>query len=469
MLRIGRTERPLAGATAALGVILAACAVVRAHGWTYGADTGTFVQIVLDVPHGMHDALEAGSHFRYHDSPTLALLWPLMALFPHALTLQLVQVVSTIATAPLLTLLARPYVGPTAAVRIGILALVYPPLVALGFNEFHELGLLSPLVVGMVLAADRRAWIAFGICIVLLAGIREDVCLEVAIAGITFALAGTPAGRSRALTVAGLAAAALAIAVDAAYYGLVVPRLGGWVPAHFYTYPFADGPLALLRAPFTHPLAFIAAIATLGRLTYLIEAFAPLAFLPLRSRWSWLALPGFAIVVLANTGLVWRMGMHYSALWIPWLLIGTAFGVRTIRDRAGERIALRWLTAAIALSAIVLVAFNPAHPAHYLKPNYHDLGAASAAIACVPKDAPFATHDEWYSAVAAQRPRATVALTGGIAYLVYADDFDNAGFRANVVPLLHASVAAGRYRVVCTFGDVHTYAATAPGYFSERK
>jgi uncharacterized membrane protein len=442
--------------TGALFVLLAACAVVRAAGWTYGADTGTFVQLILDVPHGMHDALEAGSHFRYHDSPTLVLLWPLLALIPHALTLQLVQIVATLATAPLLAALVRPYAGAAVATRVQVLALLYPPLLALGFNEFHEVGLLSPLVVGMVLALDRRAWWAFAICTALVLGIREDVCLIVAIAGVTLACAGTPAGRSRGVTIAGCATALVALGVDAVYYGLVVPRLGGWVPAHFYVYGFADGPVALLAAPFTHPLHFFTAILTLGRLTYLLEALVPLAFLPLRSRWSWLAIPGFAVVLLANTGLVWRMGMHYSALWIPWLLIGAAFGARTIA-RGSERAALRWLTAAIAISVIVLIAFDPMHPAHYLKPNYHALGDARAALACVPPDAPFATHDEWYSAVAAQRPLATVAKIDGIAYLVYADDFDNAGFRADVVPQLHANVAQGRYRVACTFGNVHAY------------
>ena len=461
MQRIARTERPLIVLGCALFVILAACAVVRERGWTYGADTGTFVQLILDAPRGMRDALEGGSHFRYHDSPSLALLWPLLALAPRPLTLQLVQIVATLATAPLLVALVRPYAGPRLATRLGMLALLYPPLLALGFNEFHEVGLLAPLAVGMVLAADRRAWIAFALCTAVLVGLREDVCLEVAVVGITFALVGTPAGRTRALAIAGLTAAVVALAVDAVYYVAIVPPLGGWAPAHFYAYPFAAGPVALLAAPFTHPLALTTALGTVGRATYLLEAFVPLAFLPLRSRWTWLALPGFAIVLLANTGLVWRMGMHYSALWIPWLLIGAAFGVRTVARRAGERIASRWVTAAIVLSVVGLIGFNPAHPAHYLKPNYHDLAAARAAIACVPANAPFATHDEWYSAVAAQRPSATVGKTDGIAYLVYADDFDNAGFRANVVPVLHGNVVRGRYRATCTFGAVHTYERTA--------
>ncbi|MBV9027647.1 MAG: hypothetical protein JO311_03450, partial [Candidatus Eremiobacteraeota bacterium] len=61
-------------------VVLAILAVVRARLWTYGSDTGTFAQIVADGWHGMRNGVEAGSHFRYHWSPALALLWPLVGI-----------------------------------------------------------------------------------------------------------------------------------------------------------------------------------------------------------------------------------------------------------------------------------------------------------------------------------------------------------------------------------------------------
>ena len=57
---------------------------------------------------------------------------------------------------PLVASLARPYAGKRLADALGLLTLIYPPLLALGFDEFHELGLLTPLVLVLVLAADRR-------------------------------------------------------------------------------------------------------------------------------------------------------------------------------------------------------------------------------------------------------------------------------------------------------------------------
>ena len=449
--------------------MLAALAVVRTKLWTYGSDTGTFAQIVADAFGGMRNGVEAGSHFRYHWSPSLALLWPLVAVTRSALGLQLAQAGATVACAPLLAAIARPYAGERLANRLGFLTLLYPPLLALGFDEFHELGLFTPLVLALFLAADRGKWMWFAACAIVAIGLREDAALTLVIFGIALwaiALRPRAAGRGlldgfvrapRALAVAGASLAIGAAAVLAGYYGLVTPRFGGWVPSHFYVYAFADGPLALVVAPFTHPLPFARAIFTFGRLTYVLEALIPLALLPLRSRWSLLALPGAAIVLLANSGYVWRMGDHYAALWIPWLLVGTVAAVASVERRAGERSARSWTAAASALCAVFLIAFDPLHPLHYLHPYYHDLADAGRAIGCVPKDASMSTYDEWFSAVAAQRPRATIDRANGVEYMVYADDFPGASYRSTLRPAIAAEVARGEYRAVCRFGDVVAY------------
>jgi hypothetical protein len=168
-----------------------------------------------------------------------------------------------------------------------------------------------------------------------------------------------------------------------------------------------------------------------------------------------LSAPGFAIVLLANSGLVWRMGMHYAALWIPWLLIGFAAGIGSLTHPR------RWTTVAFILSSIVLVAFSPLHPLHYLQPSYHALGDARAALAAVPTGATLSTHDEWYSAVSAQRPQAEVLggpiPGGGAEYVVYATDFPNEAFQRTLLPRLRAALACGDYRLVAQRGAVVTF------------
>jgi uncharacterized membrane protein len=452
-------------------VVLVALACVRWKAWTYGSDTGTFAQVVADAFHGMRNGVEAGSHFRYHWSPSLCVLWPLVAWTHSALPLQIVQALATAACAPLIALLVRPYAGEPLAERLALLTLLYPPLLALGFDEFHELGLFTALVLGMFVAADRARWQWFAICGLLAIGLREDADVTLIAFGavlLTVALRppsrglGLLDGRPRQRAALALAGAALTVGSAGAllfYYGIVVPQFGGWKPSHFYVYPFAAGPLALAIAPFTHPAAFARSIFTFGRLTYVLEALVPLLFLPLRSRWALLALPGASIVLLANSGYVWRMGDHYAALWIPWLLVASAMSVVAIARKSDERIAKNVTAGAAVVCAIFLVAFDPMHPLHYLHSYYHDRDDAARALACVPKEASMATYDEWFSAVAAQRPKATIDRIDGVDYLVYADDFPTETYQQHIRPAIESEVAKGEYRVVCRFGPVAAYEA----------
>ncbi len=435
-------------------VVLAALAAVRVADWSYGADTGTFVQVVLDALGPMYDGVERSTHYRFHWSPTLIVLWPFLALTHSVWVLQAILAAATVACAPLLAAIARSgdargRLEPAIADRIGYVALIYPPLVAVGFGEFRDLGLLPLLALGWWLALRRRAWPWLGICALLLAGLREDVCLELAIIGGAVAV-WSGVHRDRAAMLAGLGSALLAVASAAVYVLVVIPRVGPWPPSHFYVYPFASGPAALLAAPFTHPLAFGAAMFTIGRLTYLLEALVPLALIPLRSRLALLAIPGFAIVLLANSGLVWRMGEHYAALWIPWLFVAFAAGIATLRLQK------RWTTIAFALSAIVLIAFNPSHPQHYLRPSYAHLADARAALACVPANATVATHDEWYTAESAHRPGAMVlGLVVPLAdYIVVADDFPSDFYQHTERPQIERLRADRSYVPMCTFGHV---------------
>jgi hypothetical protein len=154
------------------------------------------------------------------------------------------------------------------------------------------------------------------------------------------------------------------------------------------------------------------------------------------------------------------MGDHYAALWIPWLLVATVMGVVAKARKTSVRLAGIWTTISAALCIIFLIAFDPMHPLHYLHPYYHDLADARRALDCVPKDASLATYDEWFSAIAAQRPRATIDRTSGVEYLVYADDFPGTEYQLHLRPLVAAEVARGEYRAVCRFGDVTAYRAT---------
>jgi uncharacterized membrane protein len=464
-------RRSLGAAIAVVFIVMSALIVVRWNVWSFGTDTGTFAQIALNAGHGFTDGPEFGTHFHFHWSPILAVLWPIVALTRSPLSIQIVQVLLIALSAVPLAAIVRTYAGERWALRVGVLALIYPPLLSIAFEEFHELAFYPVLALGLLWAADRARWLWFTLFAIPLVLIREDVCIDLIAIGIALAIIGIVKRRGEQiglllgepieperLTAAGFGLAVLSAAALAVYITIVVPRSGGWAPAHFYHYPFAEGPVQTALAVFTHPYELARAIFTFGRFTYLLEAFAPLAFLPLFTRWTWLAVPGFAGVLLASDSLVWRMGNHYSLLWSPWLLLAAAWALVRIERSRGDLTARRWWTAAVTICAIVLIAFNPMHPAHYLtQPKYQDSRDVVSAFACVPRNAPIATHDEWYTHMALTYPNVTNigdAIAQFHGYIVYTPEWGNAHVRQYILPQLSAEQADGRYSVACKRGNV---------------
>lgn len=464
-------RRPLAVALAVVIAVMSALIVIRWNVWSFGTDTGTFAQIALNAFRGFTDGPEMGTHFRFHWSPILAVLWPIVAATRSPLALQIVQVILVAFSVIPLAAIVRTYAGDAWGVRVAVLALIYPPLISVAFEEFHELAFYPVLALALIWAADRARWVWFAAIALAIVLVREDACVDLIVIGIVLAvigfarrrtaqtglLAGEPIEPER-LAVAGLSLAVLSAAALAIYAYVIVPRAGGWIPSHFYQYPFASGPVQTALAVFTHPLALAKATLTFGRFTYVLEAFAPLALLPLFTRWTWLALPGFAGVLLASDSIAWRMGGHYALLWAPWLLLAAGWALAHMVRSKKERRAQRWWGVAVAICVVVLMAFNPMHPVHYLRTaSYQQSANVTRAFACVPRDAAVATHDEWFTHVSLRYPRSTnldSQAAAGSAYVVYTPQWQNTYVQTQVIPQLQAAEREGKFTVVCRYGDV---------------
>jgi len=459
-------------ACALYALIAGALVVGHWRRWQAGVDTGIYTQVALNAIHGYRSAFENGSDFGVHFSPLLGLFYPLVAIAHSGLALLLAQVVLIAAVPCALYAFIRPHVDESLATRLGYIALLYPPLASQAIADFHILACVPLLLIGLLWAADRGRWTWFVLLGVLSLLVREDVSLEFAaigiVAGIAFLRAHGGIGtlfadpvKRRQAGIAFLGLAGGAIAVCIAYFGFIQPANGryGWYPLLYYHYGarprsgiVAQPPVAPPPNPNATPF-----MATAQRITYLLEAFIPLAFLPFRTRWWLLAVPGLLVVLASTAQSIRTMGTQYSLLWAPWLLIATAVAVVYVIATAGPRAATRWTNAAIVLCAFFLLAFNPMHLRYYLRPPYHDLAAARRALACVPADASFATHDEWFTHVAGTRPNVSGDIIDNVDYLVYADDYPDATFQREIKPKLQAQLAAGRWRVRCTEDNVRAY------------
>lgn len=452
---------------------MSALAFVRWSVWSYGSDTGTFAQTIANAFSGFTNGTE-GTHFRFHDSPLLAILWPLVVLTRSPFALQIAQVVLIALTAFPVAALVRGYVPEPWPTRCALLAALYPPLLANAFSEFHELAFYPLLAVSLLWAADRARWLWFALAGIAAVLVREDVALDLAIIGLALCAIGLVARRTRErglllgepreparLAAAGAGLTVFALAWLAVYAAIILPRVGSWAPSHFYDYPFAHGPAQTALAVFVHPVQLIRSVATTGRLTYLLEALVPLALLPLFTRWSLLALPAYTGILLSSDQSVWRMGMHYALLWIPWLLVGASWTIARFVRSGSPVAATRWWGTAVALCAVFLIAFNPMHPLHYLRAEpYQHTQDVIAALRCVPPGAQLETHDEWYAheALAYPHSRGFTSQTLTARYVLFASDWKSGPFD-RLLPKIHAAITSRRYAVACRSGTVEVLRA----------
>ena len=461
--------------TIVVAVAISILTLIRWQNWNYGVDLGIFAQVVSNVPAGFTDRPELGTHFRYHFSPVLVLLWPWVAVLKNPLVLQFAAILLILATTPAVYVVFRRYASDSTATWIALCTLLNPFLYSQAFHEFHELVFFPVLLVGIFWAFDRERWWIAALLSLAAFCVREDVALITAFTLLAFCAVGLVAlrrgtkargllwfepGQPTTLAITSASLAAVGFVLVAAYFQWVRQDLGGWQPASFYQYAFATSPFAVLASLFTQPMVAWPALVSLGRAGYLFEAFLCTAFLAVRSRWAILTIPGFVVVLLANNMSVWRIGAHYALLWVPFAIIALGCAALTL----DEAVRTRWLATCVGVLTILLFVGNPLHLGTYLRPGYHDLGDAQRALASVGNVA-LATHDEWQAQISVSDPLANAVQSRGALqeqWLIYANDYPIEQFQTTIKPELARMVARGTLRVKARYGNVVVYERVRP-------
>ncbi len=420
-------------ATVAYAAVFFALGADRYLTYHAGADLGLFTQSIASAFHGFDNTVERTSHFAYHFSPILYLLAPPLWLAPSPLVLVFVQALATALVAPAIYAIARRRTDDWGAAAIACIALLYPPLQGVTFTDFHETAFLPATIAWLLWALDARRFGIAAILVLVALATKEDQAPAMAFLG---AVAFVYFGRSRATR--GVLFGAAAVVVSGltmwGYFFVVRPLAGApehWVPSHFYAWH-------------GYPVRSIG-VELAGRLTYLLEAFLPLAFLPLRTPVVLLALPGLVEVLASREPLTYTMGQHYAAAWVPYVLV--AFAVAGARVwSAGTLAARRWIGAAAILCALTLAFFSPLHLGHFLgMPSRAD--AAVAALAHeIPPNSSVGTYDEIYAHLGF-RPRAQIGLRGMPEYVLYDRRYVSAAWNARMLPAIRAGLAGGTYRI----------------------
>lgn len=305
-----------------------------------GADWNTEV----DLGH----LVRSDSLLAFHVEPMLLLLAPLLAFGGGAALLLVWQAIAVAVGAFPAYRLGRAQAGQISGVAVALAYLLSPLGQWAVLDDFHTTTLAAPLLLLAierlyVARAPRQAVLVAASAL----GAREDVAFAVAGIGLVVALAPPPAASRRlglAILGAGLAWAAICGLVIGAYSGGVSP-LGGR-----YRDALAQPPaslMALLARPSVRD--YLATLLGSGGWLALVS---PLALVP--------ALPSVALNVLSSSPWMASGKAHYSALVLPFVVVGAAAGLRRVQPH-GPR-AVRAAAAGLVASASLVYLAEGAGP-----------------------------------------------------------------------------------------------------------
>lgn len=286
--------------------------------------------------YGSQPVNQLGDHFAL----IYYLLAPLYAaLGGNAAALLVVQSVALGLGAVPVYLLARAKTGSlSVAVALAVAYLLYPALHAVNTFDFHEIALVTPLLLFSLyfLETERRG--LFLVFLVLAALTKEEVALSAAAIGLYILWSK----RERQL-------GGLVLIGSLAYFALVtlaiMPALGGGPDLERFSGVAAAGQTgfaAIVLGIVANPIhAFSQAFLNGQKMIFLAQLLLPVLFLPLLAGAAWvMAVPAFAVALLASVPSQYSLIYHYPAIMTPFVFVLAILGLQRLNRRTYDRLAL---------------------------------------------------------------------------------------------------------------------------------
>ncbi|MCG3196599.1 MAG: hypothetical protein GHCLOJNM_01075 [bacterium] len=356
------------------------------HYHSQGYDLGLMAHVLnrFVTGHGLTSSLivSGGSFLGHHFSPTLVLFSPLYFFCPHPEVLLVTQAGAVaFASIPLYHLAAR-CLGPSSGAAISLLYLFLPGLSDGVLSDFHAISLAPCLFFWLVLECGTPCRWRFGIPLILLLAVQENLFLYSAALGLFLVLAGSWFGvtRKRGVFVL-LASLAWGVLVFGVIQPLVQPHAEagyGFVKRYRDFIPEGMDPkdlgvAGLAGQALSHPLRALALIFSEERLEVYERFWRGIGYLPLWNPLSWILLLPCLENSLSSEAFLYVWSGHYAFGPMMVTALGVVSSLRLLaRWKFPARILppIAWTFAWAALLWTVTVAPFPlsrANPAHALK------------------------------------------------------------------------------------------------------
>ncbi len=400
-------------------------------------DFGVFTQVTASAFSAFSSTWEGVTHWGVHFSPILLLCAPLVIALHSGLALTAIQTIAIALAIPAVYLIARRRASANLAVLVAAVAFLYPPMAGLDFTDFHETVFEPAAALWLLWAIDNRRWPVAYLCAAILLSVKEDQAIVLAIIAIaTIALLGRRHERD------GVRFGAIALAAS------VVVFVGYFIAARHIAGASAPHETARFYAWTWGQLATWGVHTLPDRIGYLLLAFVPLAFVPLRSPIVLLAVPGLAECVLSREIGPFTPGSHYAGAWIPYLL--AAFATTAPRLRAG------WTVASVVLCLLNFAIADPLHPGYFLGVPAARDHRLDAVLSRLPAEASIGTQEEAFTHLGFD-PNAQIGLENEPEYALLDYDYPSSVALAWTANELRPLLAKGCYRLVEREGGIQLY------------
>jgi uncharacterized membrane protein len=307
---------------------------------TYAYDLSLFDYALTNTVAGnfMYTPLLGRNFFSEHFSPVLLFLVPLYTVISGPLVLLTVQALATAAAAvPLFILGKREYGDRAWAAGLALVYLNYHMVARCLLYDFH-FEMFGPVLFFAFLASRRPGkWVLPLVLLSLYLGVKEDTCINGAMAGLYFIVMK----KDRRFGAAVLGASVL---YGVLLFTVIFPYLHGPLTVEYrfwsrYSH-WGAGPGQIILGLLTHPGALVQSLMNRTAAEFLV----PLALLPVLSPTLLLTLPSYWLNALANDVQQHKFYFYYSATVLPFLFLAALHGLQRVRKwpRLGRYRPLLW-------------------------------------------------------------------------------------------------------------------------------
>lgn len=300
------------------------------------------------------------------------LLWlPLYALFPHPITLIVLQVGLMTVAGLVLYALARHRLSQQLSVWIvgsyySAIAVIAPTLA-----NFYEHCQIPLFTFGILLAIEKQRWRWFWLCVVLALLVREDVGIILFGIGVYLIMSRRHPRLGAALCIISFAYVAIVTSVIMPQISPDNPRL--YMAKRFPQYVDSENPstLQVLWGMITHPIELLQSLLTPfdRRLNYLLGQWLSLALVPAVSGAAW-TIAGFPLLSLfAQSGQsALSIQIRYAIAVVPGVFYGAILWWSHHQKRFTPRFRSFWRLC-IVLSICFAISGNPNRSLSFIIPD----------------------------------------------------------------------------------------------------